>query len=369
VEVRQDFTGEISRARHRLIPVEEALGFSVLESAASRIEDDAVRELTAAAERRVNVSEGPLIVVEVHPEPGGAVLIFGLCHTTIDGTGLSTLLEEVAALLSYQELPPAPSYHERLRQSPTTIDVVDPAWLRRLSRARPITWPEKTDPDDGSFAFLPITITADRMAVLRDRSRRLGVTRFVVVLDTFARVVHDVLAQDFRLGVCLSGRTQATIRSLGNHVRALPIPVDDECVQEGIDGVLSSLSSLRAYSDVPHQDLEQACVRLSGSQQPLFQVLIVWQNFPPWNLRVPGVEVESVALFPLQAMFDVTLELFPNDHGAQGWLEWDPRVVPADVAAKLHADLEAALQYGACGGGVDQPRPDLVPVVSRGSAT
>jgi alpha-ketoglutarate-dependent taurine dioxygenase len=144
-------------------------------------------------------------------------------------------------------------------------------------------------------------------------------------------------AVDVPLGTDVANRNHLPLEGIiGFFVNNLVLRTDlagDPSCRELIARVREVTLRAYAHQDLPFDQLVKALApkrRLSAT--PLFQVLFVLQNAPPWEPVLPGIEVERLDLAVETAKFDLALFLRPAPGGA--WhADWTYRTGVFDAAA------------------------------------
>jgi amino acid adenylation domain-containing protein len=277
---------------------------------------------------RFDLERGPLfaaILLRLATDRHRLLLV--MHHIVSDGWSMGILIREVAALYgAFVEGRPSPLpdlaiqyadfalwqretaaagrerdlawWSERLAGPPAPLDLP-------MDRPRPAvqTW-------RGGFAVR--TLPADLSRRLRSFSQAEGASLFMTLLAGAQALFHRLAGQDdVVVGSPIAGRRQAETEPLiGFFLNLLALRTD----LSGDPGFRTLVARVRevtlgAYA---HQDLpfEALLAHLQPERDlartPLFQVLFNMLNLPEGDLRLPGLELASVALPDLASKFDLT---------------------------------------------------------------
>ncbi|MEV0911040.1 amino acid adenylation domain-containing protein [Streptomyces hokutonensis] len=171
-----------------------------------------------------------------------------------------------------------------------------------------------------SVAFTVPVEVHDALAAL---ARSLGVTPFMVVQAALAVTLTKLGAgTDIPLGVPIAGRTDEALHDLvGFFVNTLVLRTDtsgDPTFEQLLHRVRDFDLEAYRHQDLPFERLvtELNPVR-SLSRQPLFQVMLVFQNLARPEFELPGLTAESHEVGPASAQFDLVFELFEGPRGQE----------------------------------------------------
>ncbi|MDL9937218.1 amino acid adenylation domain-containing protein [Gordonia sp. ABSL1-1] len=162
-------------------------------------------------------------------------------------------------------------------------------------------------------ASVPLTIDADLHAGLEQVARAHNTTLFMVFHAAVAAVLARLAAtDDVAVGTPYAGRGEAALDDLiGMFVNTLVLRTrlrDDMSLRELIDVVRETDLSAFGHADVPFERLVQELnpVR-SNAHNPLFQVMLVFQNLATADLELPDLSVSAVEPETGMSLFDLQL--------------------------------------------------------------
>jgi amino acid adenylation domain-containing protein len=324
--------------------------------------DAMLRHLAVAEARRPFAlgSDLPLRTTVVRLARERHVLLLTIHHIASDGWSLGILVRELAALYradgdaARAGLPPLPlQYADYARDQREwlrgdRLDALRHHWTERLrgapdQLALPTDGPRR-DGSDTRGAMLPVEISAATMRGLQALAKREHTTLFVAVVAGFAALLGRLAGQDdVCIGTPVANRRRAEWEGLiGLFVNTLVL----RCALDGrpsfrvlLDSVRTMTTDAYAHQDLPFERLVDALQppRIPGVQ-PLFQVMLAWQNAPLGPLALPGLELRPITIAAQTAAFDLTLSLREQADGIRGTFEYN-----ADLFARERVEQWARL--------------------------
>ncbi|MCC4598286.1 condensation domain-containing protein, partial [Xanthomonas campestris pv. phormiicola] len=159
-----------------------------------------------------------------------------------------------------------------------------------------------------------IMLDADLTAALRTLSQRHGTTVFMTVLAGWAVLLARLSGQDqVVIGAPVANRTRSELEALiGFFVNAQALRIDlraNPCVAELLAQVRRTALAAQDHQDLPFEQVIEALnPERSLAAQPVFQVVLTWQNVPDAALTLPGIRLQPFQAQARDAKFD--LELF-----------------------------------------------------------
>ena len=295
------------------------------------IDAQILRLATAEAQAPFNLSTGPLFRVSLlRVSDRHHVLLLTMHHIISDGWSLGVLLRELQALYSAflhglpSPLTPLPCQVPDVALWERDLirgDFLSPQlayWRQQLASLQPLSLP--TDhPRPPLFSYrgrsLAVSVPADRVRALKRLTLEHGTTLFTALLAVFQTLLARYSGQsDIAVGSPFAHRTHAETESLlGFFVNTLVLRSKLDLQRDFVtllhhakDVCLSAF----AHQDVPFERLVSLLhVDRDLSRTPLFQVMLVLQNAPQEELRLPGLVCEVLEVENQTAKFDLTLAL------------------------------------------------------------
>jgi amino acid adenylation domain-containing protein len=178
-------------------------------------------------------------------------------------------------------------------------------------------------------AYHTFFISKDFTQALKALSQREGCTLFMTLLALFDVLLYRYSGQnDILIGTPIANRNRVDIEKLiGFFVNTLVMRAR---VESG-DSFLSLLKQQRevalgayANQDLPFEKLvEEIQPERNLSHTPLFQVLLVLQNAPLEELRLPGLRVKSLDRQTRTSAFDMTMAVTEKAEGLSCSMEYN----------------------------------------------
>lgn len=293
------------------------------------------------------------------------VVFFTMHHIVSDGWSAGVLVREVAALYpAFSEGKPSPLpdlsiqyadfahwqrewlqgevldnhiayWKEQLKDSPTLALQTD--------RSRPATPSYKGD-------RLPVRLSAELTSALRALSRQEEVTIFMTLLAAFQTLLYRYTKQpEIVVGADVANRTQGETEGLiGFFVNQLVMRVSfagNPTFKELLKRVREVSLAGYAHQDLPFDKLVQVLrPDRRSSAHPLFQVKIVFQNFPMSPLKLPGLTLSPIERPVETTTLDLILFLWDIEQALVGKLEYSTDLFNAATISRIWKQFETLLQ-------------------------
>ena len=247
-------------------------------------------------------------------------------HIVSDGWSLGILIQELSALYRGESLPELPIQYpdyaawQRRWLAGERLENQSEYWRNALADA-PSLLSLPTDrprPSRQSLAGAqaPLSLNAQLTEGLKRVSREQGATLYMTLLAAWAGVLARLSGQqEIVIGTPTANRGHHEIQSLiGFFVNTLALRIDVDAEPSGINllsRVRQTVLSAQEHQDLPFEqvvEIVQPPRRMDHT--PLFQVMFAWQNNEIGEWRLPGVEVQPVAMDYDTVNFDLELNLF-----------------------------------------------------------
>ncbi|GAA0235496.1 amino acid adenylation domain-containing protein [Cryptosporangium japonicum] len=213
------------------------------------------------------------------------------------------LLDEVAeAQLAY--------WTEALRGAPRRLEL---PYDRPGTPARPV-------------AEFALDVAGETSAALRQLAQQRGASMFMVGQAAVAALLHRLGAgDDLPLGAPIAGRTDEKLTDLiGFFVNTLVLRTDvsgDPAFGELVGRVRAADLAAFAAPDVPFEAVVRAVnPDRSATDNPLFNVMVVYRNAADTGLSLPGLTVTPEPQSTGTARFDLVFAFLEGDDGGLGVL-------------------------------------------------
>jgi len=192
-------------------------------------------------------------------------------------------------------------------------------WRQRLADAPPLLElpTDRPRPAQRSErgAMVSFALPAPLWDRLRKVTREAGVTMFMTLLAAFKVLLSRYTGRsDIVVGTPVAGRNRLEIEGLiGFFINTLVLRVDlggGPPFRALLARVREVALESQAHQDVPFEKLvDELQVERALSHSALFQVLFVLQNAPRGALKLPGLQLSTVASDSGSAKFDLTLSV------------------------------------------------------------
>jgi amino acid adenylation domain-containing protein len=356
--------GALATAFHRLVerhealrtalperegrPVQEVLEVGAFQlrqldlSGAANPDAEARRLAEADALQPFDLAAGPLLRVHLlHLGPERHVLLLAMHHIVSDAWSMGVLVEDLTALYAGRALPELPVQYadyavwQRERLTGEEVDRQLAFWQGELAGApRVLDLPaDRPRPPVQSLrgGMLPLAIDAGTSAALSALARRAGASLYMVLLAGWSTLLARLAGQpDLVVGTTVANRDRPEVESLiGFFVNTLALRIDatgDPAFTDLLGRLRHRVLDAFAHRDLPFEKLvEELHPVRDRSRQPLFQVMLTFQNVPAGRTD-PG-DLGDLRLIPLEveaqtAKFDLTLTLFEEGDRIAGRLEY-----------------------------------------------
>ena len=206
-------------------------------------------------------------------------------------------------------------------------------WKRQLAGMRPLLELPTDFPRPAVQAFrgayVPFTLSKDTTQMLNALSRQEGVTLFMMLLAGFQVMLSRYSGQqDIVVGSIIANRTRPELEGLiGFFVNTLVLRTDlsnNPTFREILKRVRNMALEAYDHQDMPFEKLvEELHPERDLSFNPLFQVMLVFQNVPRLSTAFADLELQPLEIEENASAFDITLHLAESEQGIQGAFEYN----------------------------------------------
>lgn len=174
-----------------------------------------------------------------------------------------------------------------------------------------------------------VSLPVELSAAVRDFSQRQGVTLFMTLLSAFYVLLGRYTGQDdIPVGSPIAGRNRQEIEDLiGVFINTLVLRADlsgSPTFFELLKRVRQVTLDAYANQDVPFEKLvEELRPSRDASYTPLFQVLYNMLNFGQNEIKITGLEVETISDLDIGSNFDMTLYAIEEGARIKFWLVYN----------------------------------------------
>jgi amino acid adenylation domain-containing protein len=319
-------------------------------------EDELPRALSAAASRGFDLAaEPPLRPCLFRLSAGEHVLLIVMHHIGSDGPSLAPLSRDLASAYAARRAGRAPGWAPlpvqfadyALWEQAVLGDESDPgstisrqlAYWRKALAGLPDELPLPADRPRPPVAGLrggtvPFTLDADLHRELLMLGRHRTMSLFMVFQAGLATLLtRSGAGTDIPIGTPVGGRADSSVEDLvGCFLNTLVLRTDtsgDPTFDELLARVREADLAAYEHQDVPFERLvEEVNPARSLGRSPLFQVMLVFQNYAPAGISLDGLTVVTEPVAHDVADHDLTLDVFEDydadgaPRGIRGYLEY-----------------------------------------------
>lgn len=321
-------------------------------------EEEAVAIAAEDARRPFDLNEGPLFRCAVMSwSEEEHLLIINSHHIVSDGWSSNILLRDLGEAYAaavhhrapvWRSLPSSyvdySAWQETRRRTSEFKSDLD-YWCQELQNASSLLELPTDKPRPAIMAYRGESIsgnipqaTCQRVEALAER---VGCTAFTVLLTVWQSLLYRYSHQDdIVVGVPVAGRTHPAVENIvGCFVNTLAI-------RSTIEGHTSFLDQLdrtrrRLVEGLAHQELpfeilvNELGLERNLSRSPLFQTMLVFQDFQVGDFRPIGLDVSAVPLHNGGAKFDLLMEVTPMMDGYRLALEYNADLFMPETALRI----------------------------------
>ncbi|MGQ0541540.1 MAG: amino acid adenylation domain-containing protein, partial [Blastocatellia bacterium] len=199
-------------------------------------------------------------------------------------------------------------------------------------------------------ANYPVTISPEIVESLKVLSRREGVTLYMTMLAAFQTLLYRHTNQeDITVGTPIANRNRVEIEDLiGFFANTLALRTDlsgDPTFRDLLSRVKKVTLEAYEYQDIPFEKLvEELNPERSLSHNPIFQVLFGLHNTPPFVSGASGLKYAPIEISRNVSRFDLSLDLFENENGISGMVEYSNDLFTESSISKLMDRFQVLLK-------------------------
>lgn len=190
-------------------------------------------------------------------------------------------------------------------------------------------------------ANLDLRVPPDVAAALRTLGRREGATLFMTLLAAFTVLLHRYTGDtDVVVGCPGAGRTDSDLENLmGCFVNTLPVRTNlggEPTFPELLGRVVRGTVDAYAHQDVPFEWLvEELRIGRSASHTPVCQAMLVLENTPAADWRLPGISVRPLRIDHPAESFDLHLTVSDTEDGLVANLSYSTDLFDASTMSRF----------------------------------
>jgi amino acid adenylation domain-containing protein len=294
-------------------------------------------------------------------------LLMTVHHIISDGWSMGILSHEMAVLYEAaasgqpSPLPPLPVQYadyavwQRGRLDGEALERQAGFWRQRLAGAPPLLELPADRPRPpvrgNRGGKVPFRLSQELSAQLEELALRQGATLFMVLLAGYQTLLARWSGQDdVVVGTYSGNRPRKELEGLiGFFINTLVLRTrldGDPSFAELIGRVRETTLEAYGHSDVPFEKLlETLQLPRDPSRTPLFQALLVLQNFPPTRADLStGVRLSSMPVGSEKSDYDLALWLGEGQGGIAGVLEYNKDLFDESTLVRFAEQLQTVLE-------------------------
>ncbi|MBW4680494.1 MAG: amino acid adenylation domain-containing protein [Microcoleus vaginatus WJT46-NPBG5] len=196
----------------------------------------------------------------------------------------------------------------------------------------------------------PVALPKPLIEALNRLSRQTGTSLYMTLLAAFNTLLHRYTAQeDIVLGTVTANRNWSEIESLiGFFVNTLLIRTNlsgNVSFRELLNRVREVALGAYAHQDLPFEKLvNELHPNRDLSQNPLFQVMFVFQKDGLETLEIPDLNLNFSNIHCGTAKFDLTLQLQETPSGVNGWFEYSTDLFDTGTIERMAGHFQTLLE-------------------------
>ena len=328
------------------------------EQPASTQEAEIMRLAAREQRRSFDLSHGPLLYATLLRLAEDEHVFFLTGHHSIfDGWSVEILLRELAVCYTAfhagtpLHLPELPvqyadfAFWQRSLLEGERLERLLAYWKLRLAHLPMLTMPaDHPHPSERTFhaATVPIRLSAEQTAALKNLSRGEGVTVFMILLAAFQAALARYSGQDdIVVGSPIAGRNRTELEHLiGCFINTLVLRTDvsgNPTFAELLRRVRDTSLGAYAHQDLPFERLIEALQpERDLRRNPLFQVFFAFQNIPEQRVNLPALSAAFLEQKSEQTLFDLDLTLWEDSGGISGAFKYNTALFEPETITRLH---------------------------------
>jgi amino acid adenylation domain-containing protein len=328
---------------------------------------EALRRAEQEATRPFNLAQGPLLrATSIDLGQEGFLFLLVVHQIVCDGWSIQILFHEICkfyeAIVEKRQLSLPDlqiqyadfSVWQRERVQGELLELQLSFWKRRLAGRLPILdlTTDRLRPATQSFhgARHMVGVSKALTEQLKKLSRHRGVTLFVTFMAAFKTLLYRYTGQeDLFVGFPISNRSwPETAELIGFFVNTIVLRSDlsgKPSFSELLIRVRDGCWEAYTHRELPFEKLvEELQPKRDLSRNPLFQVMFIFQNGLPPELKLPGINVETLEIDTGTSKFDLTLSLAEEDCQLTGSFEYSTDLFDRDRIERMAGNFQTLLE-------------------------
>ena len=227
-------------------------------------------------------------------------------------------------------------------------------WKRRFSGISPVLAlpTDRARAAVNSFrgARRSVVISETLTGHLKELSHAGKATLFMTIMAAFQVLLYRYTGQgDIIVGFPIGNRNLPEIEPLiGFFANTLVLRTDldnNSTFMETLERVREEVVNVVAHQDLPFERLvDELHLPRDLSRNPLFQVMLIFQNHRFSKLELLGIASEPIEIDPGTSKFDLTLSLAEREHNLIGFFEYSTDLFDHSTIERMTGHLQTLLE-------------------------
>ena len=265
------------------------------------------------------------------------VICFTFHHIIFDGWSAGLFVQELSKIYNSLVKGDSPklleiefSYHDYVSAKASEVDY-DWETAREFFVSYLKNLPQNYNkaPRESSYfsgACFPVEIDIHTYNKIKNLALENRTTSFIVLLALFQILLFAETGKNDQItGVAYAGRdeaeTEPIIGFLMNTLVVRNIIKPDHSLNSFLSSVKKILAKIFKYKNIPFQKINRLSQETS-QREKVFESMFLMQTMDFQSLDLQGIETEYIHVDMGKANCDITLELFENESGLNGWFEY-----------------------------------------------
>jgi amino acid adenylation domain-containing protein len=281
------------------------------------------------------------------------VLVFDIHHIITDGISHEILIKDFMTCYAHDgETSPARPTHARLQykdyaewrhhdRQQQALEKQEKYWLGRFKGEIPILYLPYDYPRPEIQGFAGSTITffvgKEETQKMQELASKEEVSLFMLLLAVLNVFLSRTSGQeDIIVGTGIAGRRHENLQGIiGLFVNTLPLrnyPNDDKPFTQFLREIKNQTLEAFSNQDYPFEDLvEKISVNRDPGRNPLFDILLMFQNLEIPALEIPGLRLKPYRYEKQVSKFDITFTAFERDEEIHFSCEYSTKLFKEDT--------------------------------------
>ena len=280
------------------------------------------------------LDEAELVRVRLIKRPNGHLMFVDMHHIVADGMSIGTFMNEFSALYNGDQLEPIKLQFKDYSEWLLTCDqtVHRDYWHKVMSDEIPVLdmpldfkRPQRQSHNGNTINIRTPKKLRDDLAAF---AKQYSATEYMVFLSALMVLLSKYSRQeDIIVGTTISGRTHKdTEKMMGMFVNTLAMrgyPAADKTCAQFVKETVQNCLKAYEHQEYPFDELvESLNVKRDISRNPLFDVMLVYQNNETARYNLKGLRTEPVLGQQSIAKFDLTFIISDSPDGYEISLEY-----------------------------------------------